>query len=185
MSLRQKSRTTKSLVSFHLVSNEEALEIPRRTSRCVRCAQQFAVMTAEPCGSQTPFVDNMIRERVGIRGEIRKLEPFDELGAGSLIPAEIGVVKANMVARLSVSSFHLVELEADFVRSLEGRLEWSRRFPGEIEKVANVRARLEKDWKSENDEISIKMENDNIPLSAIAGRCDTVGSLNTSWRTTR
>lgn len=44
----------------------------------------------------------MIRERVGIRGEIRPLEEFEELGAGTLIPAEIGVVRAIMVARLSV-----------------------------------------------------------------------------------
>lgn len=66
-------------------------------------------------------------------------------------------------------------------RSLEGRLEWSRKFPGEIEKMSDQRARLEKQWETTNaatveSELSSKLVNDNIPLGAIAGRHDTVSA---------
>lgn len=47
----------------------------------------------------SPIVDNMIRERVDMKGVVRTLEPMEELQACQTPPEDIGLLKAAMVKR--------------------------------------------------------------------------------------
>lgn len=81
-----------------------------------------SVDTPEP--STSPFVDNMIRERVSTRGEIRPLEPEEEL-----VPCTMPIDSIGVVAELAIR------------RYLEGRGKWDDRFARVIKSVEKHRRR--------------------------------------------
>ncbi|KAI5120281.1 hypothetical protein M0805_005338 [Coniferiporia weirii] len=74
--------------------------------------------------SSLPFVDNMIRERVSIRGELRVLEPESELAACRMPPERVGVVG-----------------ELTLRRYIEGRSKWDEKFARTIKHISKRRVR--------------------------------------------
>ena len=72
----------------------------------------------------SPYVDNMIRERVSIRGQIRPLEPEDELPACTMPPEKLGVAG-----------------ELALRRYLEGQAKWDERYGRTAKRVQKKRAR--------------------------------------------
>ena len=72
----------------------------------------------------SPFVDNMIRERVSTSGVLRPLEPESELTACNVPLENIGVINAVAVKRY-----------------LEGQALWDIKFAGTIKGIAKMRAK--------------------------------------------
>lgn len=97
----------------------------------------------------------MIRERVGIRGALRELEPMDQLGAFSLPASEMHVVKANMVQRF-----------------MTGQHLWARKYPST--RYLERREALRKKWIAENPQEIDLLAGECPPPAALAGRRDTV-----------
>ncbi|KAM0755605.1 alpha/beta-hydrolase [Meredithblackwellia eburnea MCA 4105] len=72
--------------------------------------------------NRPPWVDNMVRERIGIDGVVRPLEPAEELQAMQLSPEEVGLLK-----------------EAPVKRYLAGKAIWDKRFKRTYEHVQRRR----------------------------------------------
>ena len=72
----------------------------------------------------SPYKDNMIRERISVRGEIRPLEPESELPACNLPPERIGAM-SELVLR----------------RYIEGSTKWNERFARKKKEISKSRAR--------------------------------------------
>ncbi|EJD46838.1 alpha/beta-hydrolase [Auricularia subglabra TFB-10046 SS5] len=77
-----------------------------------------------PPGASSPFVDNMIRERVSTLGVIRPLEPASEIPALCKPPERVGVIS-----------------EASAKRYLEARVAFDKRFGGTSKSVQRARSR--------------------------------------------
>lgn len=129
--------------------------------KCYSTITSFAREVTSPSEAATsPYVSNMIRERVGIRGNVRELESIEELSAFSIPKEEIGVIQAVMVHRF-----------------LEGRHKWADKYRKVAAKVEVKRDRLEKKWRIENREEIDLLAGEHPPISAIAGRRDSVSIL--------
>lgn len=160
----------------------------------VRKRRNVTLGTSNDYDGQVPlrrptYVQEMIRERVDIRGKIRPLEPDNELQALQMPIEEIGVIKEGPVQRY-----------------LTGQALWDEKFKRQSKRVAKRRHRNEKYAKSmleqaaqegllgrtfeehedadDYDEAGnwadlsrlgpLNLEGENPPPSAIAGRRDTV-----------
>ncbi|KAG8768394.1 hypothetical protein FRC12_005594 [Ceratobasidium sp. 428] len=75
-------------------------------------------------GFESPFTDNMIRERVSTSGVLRPLEPESELPACTMELANIGVINAAAVKRY-----------------LEGQALWDSKFASTIKSIAKQRTK--------------------------------------------
>ncbi|QRV97947.1 carbohydrate esterase family 10 protein [Ceratobasidium sp. AG-Ba] len=75
-------------------------------------------------GFESPFTDNMIRERVSTSGVLRPLEPESELAACTMDLADIGAINAAAVKRY-----------------LEGQALWDEKFKSTIKSIAKERAK--------------------------------------------
>ncbi|CAE6468262.1 unnamed protein product [Rhizoctonia solani] len=73
-------------------------------------------------GFESPFKDNMIRERVSTAGVLRQLEPESELPACNVPLENIGTINASAVKRY-----------------LEGQALWDAKFSGTIKSIAKMR----------------------------------------------
>ncbi|KAL5532041.1 hypothetical protein ACEPAF_5605 [Sanghuangporus sanghuang] len=93
------------------------------TTEGVRLAGDPSIYTRLQDGLTSPFVDNMIRERVSTRGEIRPLEPESELTACTMPLDRIGVA-SELVLR----------------RYIEGSTKWNEKFAKAKEHIRKQRA---------------------------------------------
>ncbi|KAJ1305863.1 hypothetical protein OPQ81_010586 [Rhizoctonia solani] len=75
-------------------------------------------------GFESPFKDNMIRERVSTAGVLRPLEPESELPACNVPLETIGTINASAVKRY-----------------LEGQALWDAKFSGTIKNIAKMRVK--------------------------------------------
>ncbi|KAH7329803.1 hypothetical protein B0J17DRAFT_679742 [Rhizoctonia solani] len=75
-------------------------------------------------GFESPYKDNMIRERVSTAGVIRPLEPENELPACNVPLENIGTINASAVKRY-----------------LEGQALWDAKFSGTIKSIAKTRVK--------------------------------------------
>jgi acetyl esterase/lipase len=112
--MRNRSVSTQSSSSVRLdtITSEAVTES--------RFAGDPAVYGASP----SPYVENMIRERVAINGQIRPLEPESELPACSMPPERLGVVGELAVRRY-----------------LDGKSKWSERYGRAEKHIRKMRTR--------------------------------------------
>ncbi|CUA69250.1 AB hydrolase superfamily protein C4A8,06c [Schizosaccharomyces pombe 972h-] [Rhizoctonia solani] len=75
-------------------------------------------------GFESPFKDNMIRERVATDGILRPLEPEDQLAACRVPLDRIGTINASAVGRY-----------------LQGQALWDAKFSGTIKSIAKMRVK--------------------------------------------
>ncbi|MBW0469178.1 hypothetical protein O181_008893 [Austropuccinia psidii MF-1] len=96
------------------------------------------------------FVDNMIRERVGMDGKIRPLESEDEMDFSKLKPEELGIIKDGPVRRWA-----------------EGRRIWDGKFTRTYKKIHFQRKRhIKQSHKREQNRIKQDQKNLNKRCSA-------------------
>lgn len=74
--------------------------------------------------NRPPFVDDMIRERVGMNGDVRPLEPKESISILQIDPEELGLIK-----------------EGPALRYLKGAAMWKARFEKTAKRVAKQRDR--------------------------------------------
>ena len=117
---------------------------PRRRAR-----KSGRVITS---GIEPPFVDSMIRQRVSIHGQIRDMEPREEIAALSM-PRE----KVGMVTQPGLSDMWLSKRE-----------EWDKKY---AKKLKAFRDDMIADRKlsEANDFAKRGLQGERIPLSAMAG----------------
>ncbi|EJD08013.1 alpha/beta-hydrolase [Fomitiporia mediterranea MF3/22] len=96
---------------------------PQLDQEVMRFAGDPVVYQRRNGGLPSAFIDNMIRERVSTRGEIRPLEPEDQLPACTVPPGRVGVA-SELVLR----------------RYLEGSTKWNERFAKAKETIRKQRA---------------------------------------------
>lgn len=89
-----------------------------------RCAGDPVVYLEVKGDPPSPFLDYMIRERVSTRGEIRPLEPEDELVACTLPHERVGVVDELAIRRY-----------------IEGKTRWDERYKRTTETIRKQRAK--------------------------------------------
>ncbi|KAM0793477.1 hypothetical protein ACM66B_000919 [Microbotryomycetes sp. NB124-2] len=88
------------------------------------------------------YVDNMIRERVGLTGVVRALEPENELECLKIDPEDLGVVK-----------------EAPVKRYLAGKTIWDKKFKSVAQRVQREReANLQKSMREEASRLTERMK---------------------------
>ncbi|CAE6346975.1 unnamed protein product [Rhizoctonia solani] len=104
---------------FHLDKNEPPTGVGTAGDPSV-----YKLQSIGTSGFESPFKDNMIRERVSTSGVLRPLEPESELPACNVPLEDIGAINAAAVKRY-----------------LEGQALWDIKFSGTLKSIAKTRVK--------------------------------------------
>lgn len=93
--------------------------------------------------NRPPYVDNMVRERIGVTGVVRPLEPQEDMDILQLDPEDVGLIKEAPVKRYLAGSEPFPAHRANPITDprLSTEAIWDKRFKSTYEKVQKKRER--------------------------------------------
>ena len=131
--------------------DEENIHAGRKTAVEKRRRRKPGIVITS--GVEPPFIDSMVRQRISIHGQIREMEPSEEIAALSMAREKVGIVTQPALTDLWLSK----------------REEWDTKY---AKKLHAFRADMMADRKkAEADDFAKRgLQGEKIPLSAMAGR---------------